>query len=262
MTPGPVQLPGRHRTAPVTETRWSISGHLRSSFWGRRRTRHPERQEARHMTATPAEATATRPADPGCPAATDHDRELPEVDLLSPLTIGQVHLRSRIAMSPMCQYSARDGFANDWHLVHLGSRAAGGVALVVVEATAVTPEGRITPADLSIWDDGHIEMLARIVRFVHSQGAAAGIQIAHAGRKASCRVPWEGGAPLGPGEGAWPVVGPSPVPFSEQHPVPQTLDEAGIRGVSEAFVRAADRAVWAGFDLVEIDSAHGYLLHS
>jgi 2,4-dienoyl-CoA reductase-like NADH-dependent reductase (Old Yellow Enzyme family) len=181
--------------------------------------------------------------------------------LLSPLTVRKVTLRSRIAMSPMCQYIARDGFADDWHLVHLGSRAAGGVALVMVEATAVTPEGRITPGDLGIWDDRHAEPLARIARFVHSQGAAIGIQLAHAGRKGSCDVPWRGGNPLGPGEGAWPVVGPSPVPFTERSPVPRDLDRNGIRQTVEAFVAAARRAVPAGFDLVEIHSAHGYLLH-
>ncbi len=129
-------------------------------------------------------------------AGTEHDREVPEIDLLSPLTIRSVTFRNRIAMSPMCQYSAQDGFANDWHLVHLGSRAVGGAALVVVEATAVTADGRITPSDLGIWKDEHIEPLARIARFVHSQGAVAGIQLAHAGRKASCEVPWKGGEGL------------------------------------------------------------------
>ena len=131
-----------------------------------------------------------KPVGHGCPAGTDHDREVPEIDLLSPLTIRGVTLRNRIVMSPMCQYIARDGFADDWHLVHLGSRAAGGVALVIVEATAVTAEGRITPGDLGIWSDEHVAPLARIVRFVHSQGAVAGIQLAHAGRKGSSRVPW------------------------------------------------------------------------
>ena len=132
----------------------------------------------------------------GCPAGSDHDREVPEIDLLSPLTIRGVTLRNRIVMSPMCQYIARYGFAEDWHLVHLGSRAAGGVALVIVEATAVTRDGRITHGDLGIWSDEHVAPLARIARFVHSQGAVAGIQLAHAGRKASCDVPWKGGAGL------------------------------------------------------------------
>jgi 2,4-dienoyl-CoA reductase-like NADH-dependent reductase (Old Yellow Enzyme family) len=129
-----------------------------------------------------------KPAAHGCPAGTDHDREVPEIDLLSPLTIRGITLRNRIVMSPMCQYIATDGFADDWHLVHLGSRAAGGAALVVVEATAVTRYGRITSGDLGIWSDEHIAPLARIARFVHSQGAVAGIQLAHAGRKASCDV--------------------------------------------------------------------------
>jgi 2,4-dienoyl-CoA reductase (NADPH2) len=198
---------------------------------------------------------------PGCPARTDHDREVPEVDLLSPLAIRRVCLRSRIAMSPMCQYIARDGFADDWHLVHLGSRAAGGVALVVVEATAVTPEGRITPGDVGLWDDAHAEPLARIARFVHTQGAAAGVQLAHAGRKGSCDVPWKGGAALSAEQGAWEVVAPSAIPFNERSPVPHALDAAGIDAVVEAFVRAARRAVAAGFDLVELHMAHGYLLH-
>jgi 2,4-dienoyl-CoA reductase-like NADH-dependent reductase (Old Yellow Enzyme family) len=207
------------------------------------------------------EAAAALAVTTGCPAVTDHDRELPEVDLLSPLTVRRVHLRNRIAMSPMCQYVARDGFADDWHLVHLGSRAAGGAALVMVEATAVTPEGRITPGDVGVWDDAHAEPLARIARFIHTQGAAIGIQLAHAGRKASCDVPWKGGAPLTAAQGAWPVVAPSPVPFGEQSPVPRALDAAGIDAVVEAFVSAARRAVAAGFDLVELHAAHGYLLH-
>jgi 2,4-dienoyl-CoA reductase-like NADH-dependent reductase (Old Yellow Enzyme family) len=211
--------------------------------------------------ATTETAVNPLPDSPGCPALSDHGREQPEIDLLSPLTIRRVTLRSRIAMSPMCQYVAQDGFADDWHLVHLGSRAAGGVGLVV-EATAVTAQGRITPGDMGLWDDQHGEPLARIARFVHRQGAAIGIQLAHAGRKASCDVPWRGGRPLTHAQGAWPVIGPSPVPFSEQHPVPRPLDEAGIKGVVEAFVLAATRAVDAGFDLIELHAAHGYLLHS
>jgi 2,4-dienoyl-CoA reductase-like NADH-dependent reductase (Old Yellow Enzyme family) len=162
----------------------------------------------------------------------------------------------------MCQYSSEDGLANDWHLVHLGSRAAGGVSLVMVEATAVTPEGRITPADMGIWDDRHVEPLARIARFVEGQGAVPGIQLAHAGRKASCDVPWKGGRSLKtPAEGGWTVVGPSPIPFREGDPVPVPLDEAGIDGVVAAFEAAARRALAAGFRLIEIHSAHGYLLH-
>jgi 2,4-dienoyl-CoA reductase-like NADH-dependent reductase (Old Yellow Enzyme family) len=152
--------------------------------------------------------------------------------------------------------------ANDWHLVHLGSRAAGGVSLVMVEATAVTPEGRITPADMGIWDDRHVEPLARIARFVEGQGAVPGIQLAHAGRKASCDVPWKGGRSLKtPEEGGWTVVGPRPIPFREGDPVPVPLDEAGIDGIVAAFEAAARRALAAGFRLIEIHSAHGYLLH-
>jgi 2,4-dienoyl-CoA reductase-like NADH-dependent reductase (Old Yellow Enzyme family) len=198
----------------------------------------------------------------GCPSGVDHDREVPEIDLLSPLTIRGVTLRNRIAMSPMCQYSADDGLANDWHLVHLGSRAAGGVGLVMVEATAVTPEGRITPKDMGIWGEEHVEPLARIARFVHSQGAIAGIQLAHAGRKASCEPPWLGGARLKtPEAGGWTVVGPSSIPFNEGDPPPVVLDEAGISGVVSAFENAVRRALAAGFKLIEVHAAHGYLLH-
>jgi 2,4-dienoyl-CoA reductase-like NADH-dependent reductase (Old Yellow Enzyme family) len=198
----------------------------------------------------------------GCTADSKHDRELPEVDLLTPLTIRGVTLRNRIVMSPMCQYSATEGFANDWHLVHLGSRAAGGVALVFVEATAVTRDGRISPGDMGIWSDEHIEPLARIARFVTSQGAVAGIQLAHAGRKASCDLPWRGGASLKtPEEGGWPVIGPSAIPFDEGDPVPCELDHVGIDEVIAAFEAAARRALNAGFQVIEIHSAHGYLLH-
>jgi len=162
----------------------------------------------------------------------------------------------------MCQYCAEDGLVNDWHLVHLGSRAAGGAGLVMVEATAVTPQGRISPGDTGIWSDQHIEPLARIVRFLESQGAVPGIQLAHAGRKASCDVPWNGGASLKtPQEGGWPVVGPSPIPFSEGDPVPVPLDRRGIEGILSAFEAAARRALAAGFKVIEIHAAHGYLLH-
>ncbi|MGE3807164.1 MAG: NADH:flavin oxidoreductase/NADH oxidase [Gemmataceae bacterium] len=198
---------------------------------------------------------------PGCPAGTDHDREVPEIDLLTPLSIRGVTFRNRIVMSPMCQYIAQDGLASDWHLVHLGSRAAGGVALVIVEATAVTPEGRITPGDLGIWSEQHIEPLARIVRFIHSQGAVAGIQLAHAGRKASCDVPWKGGAVLSSDNGGWSVVAPSAVAFNDGDPLPAALDEAGIDLVVAAFAAATDRALTAGFRVIEIHAAHGYLLH-
>ncbi len=215
-----------------------------------------------------SELTANRTNEPsphvsahGCPADADHDREVPEVDLLSPLMVRGVKFRNRIVMSPMCQYVAEEGLASDWHLVHLGSRAVGGAALVMVEASAVTRDGRISPADMGIWGDQHIEPLARIVRFVCSQGAVPGIQLAHAGRKASCLPPWKGGASLTPEAGGWPVVGPSPIPFNEGGPVPIPLDEARIEGVVTAFEDAAKRALAAGFRLIEIHSAHGYLLH-
>lgn len=197
----------------------------------------------------------------GCRADTSHDSEVPEIDLLSPLTIRGVTFRNRMVMSPMCQYSAEDGMANDWHLVHLGSRAAGGIALVIVEATAVTRDGRISPGDLGIWSDAHAEPLARIARFIHSQGAIAGIQLAHAGRKASSDVPWKGGETLKPEQGGWNVVAPSPIPFEEGDPTPLELDEAGINSVVQAFEDAARRALKAGFKVLEIHSAHGYLLH-
>ena len=191
-----------------------------------------------------------------------HDQEVPEVDLLSPLALRSLTLRNRIAMAPMCQYSAEDGMANDWHLVHLGSRAVGGTGLVIVEATGVTPDGRITPGDLGIWSDAHIEPLARIARFVESQGAAAGIQLAHAGRKASTAAPWLGGATLkSAAEGGWPVVAPSAIPFHPDDPAPLALDEAGIEGIVDAFEAAARRALTAGFKVLEIHGAHGYLLH-
>lgn len=183
------------------------------------------------------------------------------MELFAPLTLREVTLRNRIAVSPMCQYSAEDGLANDWHLVHLGARAAGGAGLVIAEATAVEARGRISPQDLGLWDDRHVEPLARIARFVSAQGAVPGIQLAHAGRKASTRRPWEGGGPLAPREGGWEVVGPSPIAFAEDYPVPVPLDEEGIRGVVRAFRDAAARALAAGFQVLEIHAAHGYLLH-
>lgn len=197
-----------------------------------------------------------------CPAGTNHNCEIPEIDLLSPLTIRGITLRNRIVMSPMCQYSAEEGLANDWHLVHLGSRAVGGVALVMVEATAVSRDGRITPGDLGIWGEQHIEPLARITRFIHSQGAVAGIQLAHAGRKASCEPPWIGGASLKtPEKGGWPVICPSPIPFNEDDPMPIPLNEVGIDEIVFNFETAARRALAAGFQVIEIHAAHGYLLH-
>jgi 2,4-dienoyl-CoA reductase-like NADH-dependent reductase (Old Yellow Enzyme family) len=198
----------------------------------------------------------------GCLSGADHDREIPEIDLLTPATFRGVTLRNRIVMSPMCQYSAEEGMANDWHLVHLGSRAAGGVSLVMVEATAVTRDGRISPGDMGIWTDAHIEPLARIARFVETQGAVPSIQLAHAGRKASCDAPWRGGASLAVDHGGWrPVYGPSPLPFDEGSPIPTPLDKTGIDAIVGAFEAAARRAIKAGFKLIEIHSAHGYLLH-
>lgn len=177
------------------------------------------------------------------------------------LAIRDLVLRNRIVVSPMCEYSSADGFANDWHLVHLGSRAVGGAALVFTEASAVTPEGRISPQDLGIWKDEHIEMLARITRFVREQGAAPGMQLAHAGRKGSTRVPWETPGAVTPGEGGWTPVAPSAVAFDTSYPMPRALELAEIRGVAEAFRAAAQRALEAGFLVLEIHSAHGYLLH-
>jgi 2,4-dienoyl-CoA reductase-like NADH-dependent reductase (Old Yellow Enzyme family) len=195
-------------------------------------------------------------------AICDHDREVPEVDLFTPMTIRGLTFRNRIAMSPMCMYSAHGGFANDFHLVHLGSRAVGGVGLVVVEASAVTADGRISPRDVGIWKDEQIEPLARIARFLESAGAAPGIQLAHAGRKASREVPWKGGASLKTAEeGGWPVVGPSPVAFTDEDPIPIPLDEAGIEHYVQAWEAAAQRALTAGFKVIEIHAAHGYLLH-
>jgi 2,4-dienoyl-CoA reductase-like NADH-dependent reductase (Old Yellow Enzyme family) len=181
--------------------------------------------------------------------------------LFAPLSLRSVTLRNRIAVSPMCQYSAEAGRANDWHLVHLGARAAGGAGLVLVEATAVEARGRISPADLGLWEDGQIEPLARIVRFVDGQGAVAGVQLAHAGRKASTAAPWDGGGPVSPAAGGWTAVAPSPLPFADGYPAPEALDEAGIRGVVAAFAAAARRARAAGFRTVELHAAHGYLLH-
>lgn len=197
-----------------------------------------------------------------CPTADEHDRMRPETDLLTPMVIRGLTLPNRVAMAPMCQYVAKDGFADDWHLVHLGSRACGGVGLIVVEATGVLPEARITPGCLGLWKDDQIEPLARIVKFVHGQGKKIGIQIAHAGRKSSCDVPWKGGEPLMEDEGGWPVVGPSPVPFGMGSPLPTELDVAGLERVAEAFIASAHRAIQAGFDLIEIHAAHGYLFHS
>lgn len=198
----------------------------------------------------------------GCTNKVDHDREINAIDLLSPLEIRNIKLKNRIAMSPMCQYSSIEGLANDWHLVHLGSRAAGGASLVMVEATAVARDGRITPADMGIWEDRHIAPLARIAEFIHSQDCIAGIQLAHAGRKASCDVPWKGGNRLQMGyAGGWEVVAPSPIPFEDNDPPSKALTFLEIEQIIIAYEEAAKRALAAGFKIIEIHSAHGYLLH-
>ncbi|QCR24835.1 NADPH dehydrogenase NamA [Pontibacter sp. SGAir0037] len=182
--------------------------------------------------------------------------------LFSPLKIKEIEFKNRIAVSPMCQYSAKDGFANDWHLVHLGSRAVGGAGLIILEATAVSPEGRITPDDLGIWQDAHLSNLKRIVAFIKEYGTVAGIQLAHAGRKASHRSPWKGGTAIAPEEEhGWQTVAPSAVPFTASEPAPLALDEAGIQKVITDFRAATARAAEAGFEIIEIHAAHGYLFH-
>jgi 2,4-dienoyl-CoA reductase-like NADH-dependent reductase (Old Yellow Enzyme family) len=183
-------------------------------------------------------------------------------DLFSPLKLGGLTLPNRIVVSPMCQYSSEDGFASDWHLVHLGSRAVGGAGLIFVEATAVSPEGRITPYDMGLWKDEQIDPLKRIVDFGHSQGSYIGIQVAHAGRKASMSRPWEPERLVPPEEGGWEdVLAPSPIPFSSTYAQPRELDIAGIRRLVSSFASSVRRARRAGFDVIEIHAAHGYLLH-
>ncbi|MGA2880411.1 MAG: NADH:flavin oxidoreductase/NADH oxidase [Bryobacteraceae bacterium] len=182
--------------------------------------------------------------------------------LFLPLQIRDVNFRNRIGVSPMCEYSSEDGFANDWHFVHLGSRAVGGAAMVMTEASAVRAEGRISPQDLGVWKDDHIPMLARIFRFIEEHGAIPAMQLAHAGRKASTAAPWNGGGALSEAEQGWrPIFAPSAMPFSPKSPTPEPLDEKGIARVVRAFAEAAKRAREAGAKIVEIHSAHGYLLH-
>ena len=182
--------------------------------------------------------------------------------LFDSLAIRDLKFANRVFVSPMCQYSSHDGYANDWHFVHLGSRAVGGAALVMTEATAVLPEGRISPEDLGIWADEHIEMLGRIVSFIHEQGSIAGMQLAHAGRKASTRRPWEDQGTLPETEGGWKkVVAPSALAFADTYPIPQALTPDGIQEVIAAFAAAARRACQAGFRVLEIHAAHGYLIH-
>ena len=182
--------------------------------------------------------------------------------LFTPLSVRGVTLRNRIGVSPMCQYSSVDGMATDWHLIHLGSRAVGGAALVCVEATAVEPRGRISPEDMGLWSDAHAEPLERIARFVASQGAVPALQLAHAGRKASVTRPWDGDRPLGDGEGGWEPVAPSAVPFSDGWRLPHALSVDEIGEVVARFRDAAVRAREAGFQWLELHAAHGYLMHS
>jgi len=181
--------------------------------------------------------------------------------LFSPLRLRELVFKNRIFVSPMCQYSAVDGMPTDWHLVHLGSRAIGGAALVMTEATAVSPEGRITPFDTGIWSREQAAVFRKIAGFIRQQGAVAGIQIAHAGRKASTDVPWRGGKPLDTGNGGWQPIAPSPVPFAEGYAVPREMMEADMERVRKEFAAAACRGREAGFEVIEVHMAHGYLLH-
>jgi 2,4-dienoyl-CoA reductase-like NADH-dependent reductase (Old Yellow Enzyme family) len=183
--------------------------------------------------------------------------------LFEPLTLRGITLRNRIGVSPMCQYSYQDGFSNDWQVIHLGARAAGGAGLIIAEATAVEARGRITPNDVGIWSDEQVEPLKRVTKVIRENGAVAGIQIAHAGRKASTRRPWEGGTPIQADEtGYWPVAGASSIPFDEKHQIPHEFTIAEIQEIISDFKAAAVRALAAGFELLEVHAAHGYLLHS
>lgn len=181
--------------------------------------------------------------------------------LFSPLRIREIEFKNRIAVSPMCQYSSQDGFANDWHIVHLGSRAVGGAALVLTEATAVSREGRISIADLGIWKDEHIEYLQKVTHFILQQGSVPGIQLAHAGRKASRNEPWNGDKLIPESQGGWKVVAPSGVPFSAEYAIPEALTQESIDKVIGDFSSAAERALRSGFRVIEIHAAHGYLIH-
>jgi 2,4-dienoyl-CoA reductase-like NADH-dependent reductase (Old Yellow Enzyme family) len=181
--------------------------------------------------------------------------------LFSPFKLREIEFRNRIFVSPMCQYSSDDGMPADWHLVHLGSRAVGGAALVMTEATAVSPEGRISPQDAGLWSNAHAAAWKRISRFVQDQGAVAGIQLAHAGRKASTEVPWRGGGPLGPTARPWQPIGPSPLPFGPSYPAPREMTAADLDRVVGEFTAAARLSLAAGFEVVELHAAHGYLLH-
>ncbi|HVF43528.1 MAG TPA: NADH:flavin oxidoreductase/NADH oxidase [Pyrinomonadaceae bacterium] len=182
-------------------------------------------------------------------------------ELFSSLRLRGLEFRNRVFVSPMCQYSSREGLANDWHMVHLGSRAVGGAALVCAEATAVSPEGRISPGDAGLWSDAHAEAFAPVAAFIKSQGAVAAVQLAHAGRKASTDVPWRGGKPLSESEGGWQTLAPSALPFAEGQPVPRETGEGDLDAVVSQFRDAAARSLAAGFEVVELHMAHGYLLH-
>lgn len=182
--------------------------------------------------------------------------------LFSTLKIKDIEFKNRIAVSPMCEYSSEDGFANNWHLVHLGSRAVGGAALVITEATAVSPEGRISYGDLGIWKNEHIAKLKEITDFIHGQGAFVGIQLAHAGRKASHELPWKGNAQIPSNQpNGWKALAPSAVPFSDKEEAPLELDKVGIEKIKADFKAATERSLEAGFDVIEIHAAHGYLIH-
>ncbi len=183
------------------------------------------------------------------------------MSLFEPFALGNVRLRNRIAVSPMCEYSSVDGMPNDWHLVHLGSRAVGGCALVLSEAAAVSPEGRISPGDVGLWNDAQAEAWLRITRFVREQGAVPGVQLAHAGRKASTDAPWRGGKPLDAARGGWTPVAPSALAWDAGSPTPLALDRTGLDKVVADFRAATRRSVDAGFDVIEVHAAHGYLLH-
>ncbi len=181
--------------------------------------------------------------------------------LFSELALRELTLPNRVAVSPMCQYSSIEGYATDWHLVHLGSRAVGGASIVFTEAAAVLPEGRISPQDLGIWDDGHVEKLSRITTFIHEQGGVAGMQLAHAGRKASTKRPWDGDGAVVASDGGWTPLAPTAVKFTENYPLPAEMTRADIEAVTVAFANAARRSHDAGFKLIELHAAHGYLFH-
>lgn len=183
------------------------------------------------------------------------------MNLFDPLRLRGITLRNRIAVSPMCEYSAIDGLPQPWHLVHLGSRAVGGAGLVIAEATAVEARGRISPADTGLWNDAQMEAWRTVARFIGEQGAVAGIQLAHAGRKASTEVPWRGGGRIGSEAGGWTPVAPSSLAYSADEPLPEALDETGIGAIIDAFADSARRALTAGFGIIEVHAAHGYLLH-